>query len=80
MDGFFIARDLRPRRRSEPVEIDENLIRAELSPAEVAMHTARRQEIYERIHGKAKANGGHASQKAQGHKANDKLSDACARA
>jgi hypothetical protein len=35
---------------AELAEIDENLIRAELTPAEVAMHSARRKELYEKIH------------------------------
>ncbi len=58
---------------AELVEIDENLIRADLSPAERALQIGRRQELYEKKHGKAKARGGHASQAAQGHKANAKL-------
>jgi hypothetical protein len=36
-------------------EIDENLVRADLSPAESALHTAKRKEIYERIHPETKA-------------------------
>jgi ParB/RepB/Spo0J family partition protein len=36
-------------------EIDENLVRADLSPAENALHTAKRKEIYERIHPETKA-------------------------
>jgi hypothetical protein len=36
------------------VEIDENLIRADLSPAERAMHVARRKELYERVHPETK--------------------------
>ena len=58
---------------AELVEIDENLVRADLSPAERALQIGRRQELYEKKHGKAKARGGHASQAAQGHKANAKL-------
>jgi ParB-like chromosome segregation protein Spo0J len=30
-------------------EIDENLIRAELSPAETAIHITRRKELYEKL-------------------------------
>jgi hypothetical protein len=30
-------------------EIDEDLVRADLSPAETALHTAKRKEIYERL-------------------------------
>ena len=36
------------------VEIDENLARVELSPAERAMHVAKRKEIYERQHPETK--------------------------
>lgn len=39
---------------AELVEIDENLIRAELSPAETAMHIGKRKEIYERQHPETK--------------------------
>lgn len=36
--------------QAELAEIDENLIRAELSPAETAMHFSRRKELYEKLH------------------------------
>ena len=42
-------------------EIDENLARGDLSPAERAIHVQRRKEIYERQHGPAKATGARAS-------------------
>lgn len=42
---------------AELVEIDENLARAELSPAETAMHIGRRKEIYERQHPETKHGG-----------------------
>lgn len=42
---------------AELVEIDENLARASLSPAETAMHIGKRKEIYERQHPETK-NGG----------------------
>jgi uncharacterized ParB-like nuclease family protein len=42
-------------------EIDENLMRAELSPAEVAEHTIKRKEIYERLHPETKQGGDHRS-------------------
>jgi ParB/RepB/Spo0J family partition protein len=35
-------------------EIDENLVRADLSPAERALHVARRKELYEKIHPQTK--------------------------
>ncbi|MCK1497010.1 ParB N-terminal domain-containing protein [Bradyrhizobium sp. 188] len=43
--------------QAELVELDENLIRAELSPAETAMHIGRRKEIYERRHPETKHGG-----------------------
>jgi ParB-like chromosome segregation protein Spo0J len=39
-------------------EIDENLIRADLSPAERALHIARRKELYEKIHPDIDKHGG----------------------
>jgi N6-adenosine-specific RNA methylase IME4 len=39
------------------VEIDENLIRADLSPAEVAAHQHARKEVYERLHPETKHGG-----------------------
>ena len=40
-----------------PSEIDENLIRAELSPAERAAHVAARKAVYERLHPETKHGG-----------------------
>lgn len=52
--------------RAMLAEIDENLIRNELSPAERAQHVAKRKEIYEAIHGKSKAIGARAAHAALG--------------
>jgi hypothetical protein len=64
--------------QAELIEIDENLIRSDLSPAEEAMHLTRRKELYEKVHGKAKAKGARAANKKMGKKndATDNLSDA----
>lgn len=43
--------------RAELAMIDENLCRAELSPAEAALQTARRKEIYEALHPEARHGG-----------------------
>jgi ParB/RepB/Spo0J family partition protein len=60
------------------IEIDENLARSELTPSQRADHIARRKEVFERIHGSAKAKGAHAANEVQGnqHDANAKLADA----
>jgi ParB-like chromosome segregation protein Spo0J len=42
---------------AELIEIDENLIRAELGPAERAMQVNRRKELYERVHPATKQGG-----------------------
>lgn len=51
---------------AELMEIDENLARAELSPAEEAAHVHRRSVLWEKKYGKPQAIGGRASAKAQG--------------
>ncbi|WP_374833981.1 ParB/RepB/Spo0J family partition protein [Paenochrobactrum pullorum] len=51
---------------AELMEIDENLARSELSPAEEAAHIRRRQEIWEDIHGSAKAIGARAANASMG--------------
>ena len=63
---------------AELCEIDENLIRADLTPAEQAAHHARRKELYEQKYGKAKAKGAHKANCKMGrrHDATDNLSDA----
>ena len=43
--------------QAELAEIDENLIRADLSPIERALHVARRKELYEKIHPETKQGG-----------------------
>ena len=62
-------------------EIDENLCRAELTPADVSQHIARRQKAYEDKNGKAKAKGTQAANAKMGRAtnnrdANAKLADA----
>lgn len=52
--------------RAELMEIDENLQRAELSPAEEARHIRRRQEVWEEINGSSKAIGARAANAAMG--------------
>ena len=47
-------------------EIDENLARGELSPAERAIHIDERKKIYEKQNGPAKAAGARGSNKKQG--------------
>ena len=39
---------------AELIQIDENLVRAELTPAEQALHMRKRKEIYERLHPETK--------------------------
>jgi N6-adenosine-specific RNA methylase IME4/ParB-like chromosome segregation protein Spo0J len=41
--------DIADAAAAELIEIDENLVRAELSPAERAQHTARRKDLYEQL-------------------------------
>ena len=58
-------------------EIDENLVRAPLSPAEEALFIDRRREIHEHLYGKAKALGAVAANAVMGRKhATAKLADA----
>lgn len=60
----FVREDDDPR--AEMAEIDENLCRNELSPAERAAAIARRKTLYEAIHGSAKAIGAAAANKVLG--------------
>jgi N6-adenosine-specific RNA methylase IME4 len=54
--------------QAELAEIDENLIRAELTPAEMAMHTTRRKELYEKVHPQTKHGGAPAKRGGKGGK------------
>lgn len=54
--------------KAELWEIDENLVRTALSPAELALFIERRREIHEQIHGTGKARGAAAANAAMGRK------------
>jgi ParB-like nuclease domain len=47
-------------------ELDENLVRADLSAAERALHIGKRKALHEKMHGKAKANCARAANKRMG--------------
>ena len=51
---------------SQLIEIDENVARVDLSPAAHAIYLGRRHELYERLHGPAKARGAHKANAAMG--------------
>jgi ParB family transcriptional regulator, chromosome partitioning protein len=55
--------------QAQLAEIDENLIRAELSPAERAAHVAARKAVYERLHPETK-HGGHRKSESRSQNAN----------
>lgn len=57
------------------MEIDENLVRAELTPAETAIHLVVRKDVFESVHGAARAKAAHAMNATLGrsHDANAKL-------
>jgi len=57
-------------------EIDENLVRSALTPAQEALCIDRRRALHERLYGKAKARGAAAANLAMGRDASAKLADA----
>jgi ParB/RepB/Spo0J family partition protein len=61
--------------QAQLIEIDENLIRADLSPAEPALHLAERKRIYERLHPETKlgASGKGRAKVRQNGEANDRF-------
>lgn len=75
IDATYFEGDARAARLWE---IDENLARGELSPAERTLHNTEREKLWELIHGSPKARGAHAAHAAMGHKhdATAKLADA----
>jgi N6-adenosine-specific RNA methylase IME4 len=54
--------------QAELAEIDENLIRADLTQAERKLHTGKRAQLWQKLHGSPKAKGAHAAHKKMGHK------------
>jgi N6-adenosine-specific RNA methylase IME4 len=54
-------------------EIDENLVRAELSPTERAMHVGKRKELFEKLHPETKRGGDRKSAKAKSTRQNGDL-------
>jgi hypothetical protein len=65
---------------AELTEVDENLARAELSPAEEALHIKRRKEVWAEINGPAKAIGAKAANAAIGRKVDANANSAFASA
>jgi hypothetical protein len=69
------ARVLKPDQAlAALLQIESNLRRLNLSPAETAWHLYLRKQLFESVNGRAKAIGARAANKAMGHNANDKLS------
>jgi ParB-like chromosome segregation protein Spo0J len=55
------------------IEIDENLVRADLSPAERAMHVGKRKDLYERLRPETRHGGDRKSAKAKSKSQNENL-------
>ena len=58
---------------AELIQIDENLIRANLSDAERILHVARRKELYEKLHPETKHGGDRRSAGARSSSQNENL-------
>jgi ParB family transcriptional regulator, chromosome partitioning protein len=58
---------------AELIQIDENLIRANLSDAERILHVARRKELYEKLHPETKPGGDRRSAGARSSSQNENL-------
>jgi hypothetical protein len=58
--------------QAELIEIDENLVRAELTPVEQTMHITKRKELYEKLHPETKQGNAPGAGKGRGKQASQK--------